>query len=841
MAPPDSVLQSQAGSGILDAPCACCKGDFCRCDRVAFQSKQASTITVLCFCSCSACQCNAAAAGAFGKASPFVMSPATQSVVSPHSPLLPSHASLLTLEPQQPDHNSDPLQQWQHTAALLLQEPGLHVSVGGMTCSMCAAAVEAIVGKVPGVVSVSVNLATNTAAITYEPALTGPRSCLQAVESAGFEASLAPTVLLLLLHVEAYRPSRGWDEWQQQQQHVSCRAGWRCACGSCWARTGQGGGGLPILWIVQLVLATGVQFGVGRTFYSSAYFSLKHRRPNMAVLVVLGTTAAYAYSCIAMGLAATQPSFSGHVYFESSALIITFVCLGKYIEARAKAKTGDAVAALLSLAPKTALLLEDQQQRPAGGGMATGAAAAAGEAAAADVAAAGELLAAGKVREVPLELVQQQRGRVPHHGRGAASLKQPGDALIGGSVNGGGLVLMRAGRVGPDSVLSSIVRLVQEAQANKAAMQPDLCHLDRHRLRYWPLADLPSGSWAGVSSPLLLALLHAISVLVIACPCALGLATPTAAMVATGVAARHGVLIKGAAVLELAHKVGLAVFDKTGTLTQGKCRLQQVVWLQHGAPANALCNTQDADRTGCDQDGFGCKGGGAASALTSRSTAGAAQQQLLQLLAAVEAGTEGLTRVSIGNVAWMEDQAVALPQHVRRQLAQLEEAAADGLKPEAPGVVRALQQRGVETWMITGDSRRVAAALAKQLQLPLTRADVGLAVGGGADIAAQSADILLLKDSLSDVLVALDISSMAYHRMRWNFVYAYSYNTLAIPLAAGVLFPATHSLLPPWIAALAMALSSVSVVGSSLLLRLYRPARDVTAIKQAAAAAAVRI
>ncbi|WIA09268.1 hypothetical protein OEZ85_008676 [Tetradesmus obliquus] len=898
-----------------------------------------------------------------------------------------------------------------------------------MTCSMCAGAVESVVKQVPGVVSVAVNLATNTALIAYDPAVTGPRSCLEAVEGAGFEAALAAAghgpaagagaaalrearvwrrrlllALLLALPLAVLSMLAMTPDLQQKlegphqtsavaaavegigmsslaaQGPAGVVAGDGHAAPATGPAPGKAVGGLPILWIVQLVLATGVQFGVGRTFYSSAYYSLKHRRPNMAVLVVLGTSAAYAHSCIAMVLAATQPRFMGHVYFESSALIIAFVCLGKYIEARAKAKTGDAIAALLNLTPKTALLLDESAHGLAGidagapGIAADSSSRVVGKQMAADVAADAGLLGAAKVREVPLELVQVgdvlkvlPGAAFPADGTllaGSSSAdeslitgealpvaKQRGDGLIGGSVNGSGLVLMRAGRVGPDSVLASIVRLVQEAQANKAAMQvladkvaayfvPVIILLALLTFVIWIiigyttglLDGLPSSSWGAASSPLLLALLHAISVLVIACPCALGLATPTVAMVATGVAARHGVLIKGAAVLELAHKVGCVVLDKTGTLTQGKCKLQQA----SAATARHCAETTPMASNTCSSSSSHSSNSKSSSSSSSRSSTGCASD-------------DSLVPVLLGNVAWMEDQGVPLPQGVRQRLAQLEEAAgatvviaavsgkavallaiADNLKLEAAGVLQALQQRGVETWMVTGDSRRVAAALARQLQLPLSRvvaeatpamkvrvvqklrqqasqqqltlsppslasnnsmcsttsrgirelstcfrtsaalklqrgnktkqqrgrsgvamvgdgindspalaeADVGLAIGGSADVAAQSADILLLKDSLSDVLVALDISSRAYHRMRWNFVYAYAYNALAIPLAAGVLFPATHSLLPPWIAALAMALSSVSVVGSSLALRLYKPAQDVQAIKESAAAAA---
>eukprot|EP00775_Hariotina_reticulata_P010402 gene10402-10560_t len=1060
------------------------------------------------------------------------------------------------------------------------------LTVRGMTCSACAAAVEEVLLKVPGVLSASVALTTGTAAISYSPDHTGPRTCICALKASGFEASLSPnsssgsagqaqaaaardvamwgrrvllavplSVPVAVLSMLAMAP--GWQEKLEGPHTASLGCGIDPAGnegadgmpGHDGVAGGPGpgrvAGSLPIIWLVQLLLATAVQFCVGRVFYTSAYYSLKHRRPNMAVLVVLGTTAAYGYSVVAVVLAATQQGFVGHVYFESSVLIITFVCLGKWIEARAKVKTGDAVNALLTLAPKTALLVQlgaAQQEQVAGEELADvperALAGMACENMAADDGGGGggcdgglvnescfprphttprstvsdshkfaaklhktglggrvpavhqlQLEAATLVEEVPLELVQvhdvlkvKPGAAIPTDGlviRGQSSVdeslitgealpvsKVPGDSLIGGSINGRGLLLMRVMRVGSSTMLAGIVKQVQEAQGHKAAVQvladkvatkfvPVIITLAALTLVIWLTvgyttsivtsstslcASVSVSSWA-TTSPWLLALLHAISVLVIACPCALGLASPMAVMVATGVAAKAGVLITRANVLELGDRVKTVVFDKTGTLTQGNCQVQQLVWLdQRLNHEQQVCGS-------CQPDSQ------CSSTAPPQGAQTAARRQLLQLLAAVEAGSEhplakaiaayvaaqqqhfhhhqvsvadlwsgsGIQQVEavpgrgvaaeapagwqqvalaavsqpddaaasccsdvkdspstllppqladapacqtnhhtavapeaaaadaagastaasavpgnssasvqvlIGNVAWMEDHQVVLSPAVLQDLADWESSAgatvvvaavgqvavallvvADSMRPEARAVIRALHDRGVGAWMVTGDSRAVALAVAQQLHLDsrkvvaeatpamkvnmlkqlrleaqhqaasstpcswwqtnllssihrllwhqpgtwsempaagvamvgdgindspaLSEADVGIAIGGGADIAAQSADIILMKADLTDVLVALDISSMAYHRMIWNLVWAYGYNMIAIPLAAGALYPATHSLLPPWIAALAMACSSISVVCSSLLLMRYKPARDISAARRA--------
>eukprot|EP00775_Hariotina_reticulata_P009333 gene9333-9497_t len=969
------------------------------------------------------------------------------------------------------------------------------LSVGGMTCSVCSAAVEDVLLKVPGVLSATVNLAINTATISYDPNVTGPRSCINAVEDAGFEASLSPDNSSSTANLAAAAAAREAATWRrrllyalllsipvaalsmlamapglhEKMEGTSSMPDEVGAAGDGGNDTHHGGSmmavpppapttsgspppgkvvnNLPIIWLVQLLLATAVQFGIGRTFYTSAYYSLKHRRPNMAVLVVLGTSAAYIYSIVAVILAATQPGFMGHVYFESSVLIITFVCLGKWIEARAKARTGDAVNALLTLTPDTALLVQQQLQQqlgkhdspaPADEDCVPDVAASKPRSAYDSNAAAGKLggrttaggvavnregcellLGAGvAVQEVPVELVQVHDvlkvlpgAAIPADGvvvggiscadeslitgEAVPVFKGPGDELIGGSVNGQGLLFMKVTRVGSNTTLAGIVKLVQEAQAHKAGMQvladkvaawfvPCIITLALITMAIWlivgytthPEEASSSGASAshkstGIDSPWLVALLHAISVLVIACPCALGLASPTAVMVATGVAARAGVLITGANVLELAHKkdstsdtgsINMGVQDVEAIPGRGVRAEVAAEWLQVALAAvtsgpvlgkkSACCSAavkhpdqhqpQEPSAVGLGKVNS-CNSGQPQAALAPRGSASVPSVH-------PEAHPGSTVEVLIGNIALMEDGKVWLSQAVRQHLAELESSAgatvvvaavgsvaaalvvvADTVKPEAAAVLRALDRRGVEAWMITGDSRRVALALAKQLQLDpsrvvaeatpagkvnmllqlrhkaqqqsssrsgtsscccsqlkcrstlpahstqlgaaesdiataqhgaigavdglgtaslqqpsacvamvgdgindspaLSEADVGIAMGGGADIAAQSADIILMKEDLSDVLVALDISSKAYHRMVWNFIWAYGYNTIAIPLAAGVLYPATHSLLPPWIAALAMASSSVSVVCSSLLLKLYKPAKDIQCIK----------
>eukprot|EP00879_Flechtneria_rotunda_P003747 GHRR01003986.1.p1 GENE.GHRR01003986.1~~GHRR01003986.1.p1 ORF type:complete len:789 (+),score=295.50 GHRR01003986.1:658-3024(+) len=460
------------------------------------------------------------------------------------------------------------------------------ILVGGMTCAMCTAAVEDVIKQIPGIMAVTVNLAVNTATITYDPITTGPRSVIEAVQDAGFEAQLLPddgqgnqavaataaakeaatwrtrlivalvlatpvAVLSMLAMAPGLQESLEGphnlqiaDAARQQQglvsqgtmgvmqhsdvQHANSSIGSSTNAGHAVSDARKVVGGLPITWLVQLVLATGVQFYVGRVFYSSAYYSLKHKRPNMAVLVVLGTTAAYVYSIIAMVLAAVQTEFSSHVYFESCALIITFVCLGKYIEARARATTGDAVNALLGLTPCTALLvLLDHNGSSSNSGNSTTAVVpvvldsesstdvsrkhgisqqvrqpACTEQQLKHCQLSDDVLALGYgTKEVPLELVQVNDilkvlpgATIPTDGtvmqgtssvneslitgEGLPVIKTPGYALIGGSVNGPGLLLMRVSRVGQSTVLAGIAKLVQESQANKAAIQ--VCNCGRH-------------------------------------------------------------------------------------------------------------------------------------------------------------------------------------------------------------------------------------------------------------------------------------------------------------------------------------------------------------------------
>ncbi|EFJ40283.1 hypothetical protein VOLCADRAFT_108247 [Volvox carteri f. nagariensis] len=867
------------------------------------------------------------------------------------------------------------------------QEPGAaRLNIRGMTCASCSAAVESALRGLAGVTEASVNLLAGQALVKYDPRVVGgPRELIEAVEEAGYGAALwkeGEDDAGAALHV------REASKWRQQLQ-LSCIFSVPLLLLSMTAMLPpfmelESGfllfDRVPALWVLELLLAAPVQFVCGATFYRSALASLRHGSANMSLLVALGTSAAFGYSLASLGLAAAGlggggggagGGGGGAVYFETSALIITFVLMGKWLESNAKARTADVVTSLLQLAPRTASLLKLDP-------------------------ATGRVLAE---REIPVELIQVgdvlrvlPGGSIPTDGAVLAGRsavdesmvtgeslpvkKVVGAQLIGGTVNGEGLLLMRATAVGSSTVLAGIARLVQEAQTSKAPVQatadtiaayfvPTIVLISLAVFVAWlgaaaagavPASSLPRGV-----SPPLLALLHAISVVVIACPCGLGLATPTAVMVGTGVAAKQGVLIKGGAALERAHKARVIVFDKTGTLTRGDCAVRNVVLLDtSGRPV-------DTPDGGAEGRGIACTAElspGAAAAV--RAALGGATPAAIA--AAAKGGGSGSFTVAIGNAAWMEEQGCPLSSAALAVLERLElqegctvvavaaagsplalVALRDSVKPEACRVVSALHRMDLEVWMATGDSRRVARAVASELGIPatcvlaeatpaaklqlirelkagrtaaaaaaadeyeygndgngedaaydrtnhvtvhvsggggdeglhaplladgkagesvlseedrqgalwwwrrawrrrgrqagkalpqprvvamvgdgindspaLSEADVGIAIGAGTDIAVEAASVVLMRSNLEDVVVALDISRVTFRRILLNFVWAYGYNSAAVPLAAGALWPLTHTLVPPWVAGAAMALSSVSVVASSLALRAYR-------------------
>jgi Cu+-exporting ATPase len=663
--------------------------------------------------------------------------------------------------------------------------------------------------------------------------------------------------------------------------------------------------GLTWVELVAWILATPVQFVSGRLFYREAWVSITRRRVlGMACLVVLGTSAAYFYSVFAVVYnAASKPPIPLDQFFETSSLLITFVLLGKYLEAVAKAKTSEALVKLSRLAPATAVLLDPSSPQ-------------------------GE-------REISLSLVQRNDelrvvpgGKIPADGvvlEGISSVdesmltgesmpvhKRPGDAVIGGTVNLDGGLIIRVTGAGDDAALAKIVKLVDDAQSSRAPIEsfadrisgvfvPIVLCLSLLTFVSW-LAVLESGAVQDVVSKwphrqagmpdAVFALLFGISVLVIACPCALGLATPTAVMVGTGVGATNGILIKGGAALEAGHGVTAVVFDKTGTLTQGRPSVVDVLLMESMFTNDSILGSEPG-RAAAQRVLFfaGSAERNSDHPLGKAIASHAAQTQSLSLPTdVVNFPGYGLScvvndvQVLVGNRAFMmreldesatlagvlqamdfvETQgktavAVALNRHVEAVI-----GLQDTVKDDAGLAVAALRSMGLDVYMLTGDNAVVAKVVAADVGIPPTHvmanvvpsgkadmvralqakgarvamvgdgindapalavADVGIAMGAGTDVACEAADMVLMKSNLADVVTALHLSRTVFRRIRLNFAWALGYNSLGIPIAAGVLYSWILLSLPPWLAAAAMAFSSVSVVISSLHLKRYSKPR----------------
>ena len=719
----------------------------------------------------------------------------------------------------------------------------VELTIGGMTCASCAGRVEKALAKVPGVKNVSVNLASERAHIESLGHV-DPAELIKAVTTAGYSAHLTENV-----HAT-----------QDDQHQRLRRERWSLVAAIVLALPLV----LPMLvepfglhWMLpawaQFLLATPVQFILGARFYVAAWKAVKAGAGNMDLLVALGTSAGYGLSLYEWAIAA--PGSMPHLYFEASAVVIALVLLGKYLESRAKRQTASAIRALEALRPERALRVVDGQEQ--------------------DVAISDlrlndlVLVKPGERFPVDGEVVEGQShaDEALISGESLPVPKQPGDKVTGGAINGEGRLVIKTLALGTETVLARIIRLVEDAQAGKAPIQK---LVDKASQIFVPVVLLIALAtllgWWFYGAPIETALINAVAVLVIACPCALGLATPTAIMAGTGVAARHGILIKDAEALERAHEVSAVVFDKTGTLTSGTPQiahlsaidgdeaqlLQAAGALQRGSEhplANAVLDACAARQLTVPDvtDSQSLTGRGIAGTLLDRRLAlgnrrlldesGLAPGPLADAAAAWEA--EGRT------LSWLIEQS---PQPKVLGLF----AFGDTLKPGALSAVQQLTERHISSHLLTGDNKGSARVVAEALGIQdvhaevlpadkaatvsalkktgvvamvgdgindapaLAAADIGIAMGGGTDVAMHAAGITLMRGDPRLVPAALDISRKTYAKIRQNLFWAFIYNVIGIPLAA-------FGFLNPVLAGAAMAFSSVSVVSNALLLKFWKP------------------
>jgi len=719
----------------------------------------------------------------------------------------------------------------------------LDLSLSGMTCAACATRIETVLNKLPGV-EANVNFASEKASIRYVPGQADAASLIAAVRRAGYDARESG---LDTRAAEKERKAAAYAaELKRFWISVVLTLPLVAQMGAMFS--GEHTDLLP-RWL-QLLLATPVQFWIGWRFYVGAYHALRGGAGNMDVLVALGTSMAWAFSAVVT----LADLHHHHVYFEASAAVITLVLMGKLLEARAKAKTSAAIEALIRLQPQTARVLRD------------------GELVEVPVASLnpGDVFVVRPGESVPVDgEVAEGASSVNEAmltGESLPVAKQPGDKVFAATVNGEGLIRCRATGVGSHTLLAGIIRMVEQAQGSKAPVQR---LADRISAIFVPvvtaIALVAFAGWWIFAGDFTQALVNAVAVLVIACPCALGLATPTAIMVGTGRGAAAGILVKNAEALELAKNVEVLAVDKTGTLTQGKPEVTDVV------PADGIAESELLRIAASLEQGATHP---LAEAIVARARGqGLALAQPDELRAVPGKGlTAALDgeEYALGSPAFLAERGVAVPEALLAPLANGGKSVvavsrgltllgllgvADRLRPTSRAAVARLAAQGVEVVMLTGDNAATAAAIAREAGIDrfeaevlpqdkaaaiaklkaggrrvgmvgdgindapaLAAADVSFAIGGGSDVALEAADVTLMRSDLLSVADAIDLSRATLSKIRQNLFFAFIYNVLGIPLAA-------LGMLNPVIAGAAMALSSVSVVSNSLLLRRWKPQR----------------
>ena len=749
----------------------------------------------------------------------------------------------------------------------------------GMHCAACASRIEKVLARTEGVRAASVNFASTRATVEFNPRVTGLEQLREAVRKAGYDA-LLPGVRATAGIDAGPRDMADAEAQAREQEYRRQRRRFIAAliltlpvaflgmAGHVSASLGRLADFPGRAW-VELALTTPVLFWAGASFFTGAWSAARHRAADMNTLVALGTFSAYAYSVAATlypsllltGGSAHQMN-GAHVsaggYYESAAIIVTLILLGRLLEARARSRTGGAIRALMGLAPKTARVERDGREQ---------------DVPIAEVV-AGDVVLVRPGEKIPVDGEVVDGGSTVDEsmltGEPLPVQKKAGDTVIGATVNKTGAFRMRATKVGKDSVLQQIVRLVQQAQGSKAPIQR--------------LADVIAGYFVPVvvclaiatfvlwfdfgppDSRLTFALTTFVSVLIIACPCALGLATPTAIMVGTGRGAQIGVLIKGGEVLETARRLTTVVLDKTGTITRGQPVVTDVLPAA-GVEKNELLRLAASAERGSEHP--------LGEAIVRSATElglSLAPPQNFQAVAGhgIEATVDGRA-VLLGNAKLLRERGLAPDEETAGKLAAEGKtpmfvavdgraagvvAVADPLRDGSRAAVERLRGLGLEVVMLTGDNRRTAQAIARQVGIEevraevlpdakgeeikrqqgmgktvamvgdgindapaLAQADVGIAMGGGTDVAMEAAGITLVRGDLGSVADSIALSRATVRNIQQNLFFAFVYNVLGIPIAAGLLYPFTGWLLSPVFASAAMALSSVSVVTNALRLR----------------------